>query len=99
MRGEVHNGWVVEFRKNVHMYCHSLRMTKGGRRYEVPCEDSPLSAGLVAMWPYELQLDEAMFRDLLNGLRAWANSSGLKYRLYKSRNDYETNEREVSDPP
>jgi len=92
MHGEVHNGWIVEFRKNIHMYCYSLKMAKGGGQYEVPCEDSPISDGLVAIWPYELQLDEAIFQDLLNGLREWADSSAVKYRLYKLKIDYETNE-------
>lgn len=93
MHGEVSNGWTVEFRKNIHMYCHSLKMAKGGRVYEVPCEDTPLSNGLVAMWPYALNLEEAAFQDLLSGLREWAERSSMKYRIYTSKNDYETNER------
>ncbi len=92
MRSELNNGWTIQFRKNVHMYCHSLKLTKGGRQYEIPCEDSPLSDGLVAMWPYELKLEESTFQDLLKGLLEWANASGMKYRIYKSKNDYETNE-------
>jgi len=92
MRSEVYNGWTVEFRKNIHMYCHSLKMAKGGRVYDVPCEDLPLSNGRVGIWPYVLNLEEAVFQDLLIGLREWANHSGMKYRIYKSENNYETND-------
>ena len=92
MRIEVHNGWAIEFKKNIHMYCHSLKMVKGDIEYEVPCEDSPLANGLVAMWPYTLNLNTAALQDLLKGLRDWAKSSGIKYRIYTSRNDYESNE-------
>jgi hypothetical protein len=55
MRIELDNGWNVEFLKNVHMYCHSLKLTKGARTFEVPCEDT--SAGYVAILPYDLSMD------------------------------------------
>lgn len=88
----VHRGWSVEFKKNVHMYCHSLKMAKDGRRFEIPCEDSPLSLDLIAMWPYELKLSDQMLQDLIEALSAWADDSGLKYRIYRARNEYDTNE-------
>lgn len=74
------------------MYCHSLRASKAGRQYEIPCEDLPLSDGLVGMWLYELNLDEAVRQDLLEGLTQWAQSSGMKCRLYLTRSDYQTND-------
>lgn len=74
------------------MYSHDLRASKGGREYIIPCEDSPVSNGLIAMWTYELKLDEATHQDLLKGLLEWANASGIKCRLYKTRDEYETNE-------
>ena len=92
MRSQLHNGWAIQFQKNVHMYCHSLKVSKGGRQYEIPCEDSPMSDGLVAMWLYELTLDEAASQDLLKGLTQWAQSSGMKYRIYLTKNDYQTND-------
>ncbi len=88
---EIHAGWTVTFRKNIHMYTHRLLMAKRGREYDIPCEDSPLSTGLVAMWPYELKIEDQVYEDLLDGLRTWASHSGLKYRIYKTRNEYETN--------
>ncbi|SCK34205.1 hypothetical protein VAR608DRAFT_3048 [Variovorax sp. HW608] len=72
------------------MYCHSLKMAKAGRKYDIPCEDSPM--GFVAIWPYELNLEDSVFQDLLVGLRAWATLSGIKYKLYTSKDDCETNE-------
>jgi len=89
---EVHNGWTVTFKKNIHMYCHLLKLSKGNRVYEVQCEDSPLSNGLVGMWPYSLNLEDAEYQDLLLGLREWAKHSGMKYRMYTSKNEYETND-------
>ena len=34
------NGWVIDFRKNIHMYTHSLKATKSGRTFDVECEDN-----------------------------------------------------------
>ena len=84
------NGWTIEFRKNIHMYFHSLKAVKDGRMLDVPCEDTPFD--FVAIWPYQLNLNAAESLDLLEGLRDWANQSGMKYRLYKTRENYETND-------
>ena len=95
MRSEEHNGWTITFRKNIHMYCHLLRLAKNASVYEVQCEDIPLCNGLVGMWPYALDLEDSIYQDLLSGLRQWAKHSGIKYRIYTSKNDYETNESNV----
>lgn len=92
MRDEIHNGWTIHFRKNIHMYSHLLTVTKSGVVYEVPCEDLPMSNGLVGIWAYDLMLQPGELQDLLQGLREWAKGSGLKYRLYTSKNDYESNQ-------
>jgi len=83
------DGWAVEFRRNVHMYCHSLKLSKAGETYDVPCEDSP--SGFVLIWPYELKADDTAIQDLLAALREWANQAGIQYRLYTSPTEYETN--------
>jgi hypothetical protein len=88
----VHKGWTITFRKNIHMYCHLLKLTKGNCVYEVQCEDLPMSNGLVGMWPFALNLEGATYQDLLSGLREWAGQSGMKYRIYTRKNQYETNE-------
>jgi len=93
MRDEVHNGWAIHFTKNIHMYSHLLRVKKSGSAYEIPCEDMPVSNGVIGIWPYELNLHPSEYQGLLQALREWAISSGLKYRLYTSKNDYESNER------
>lgn len=92
MHSQLHNGWAIRLQKNVHMYCHSLRASKGGSSHVIPCEDSPLSEGLVVMWLYEMNVDEATRQDLLKGLIQWALASGIKYRLYLTRDDYQTND-------
>jgi hypothetical protein len=89
MRSKTSDGWIVEFERNSHMYCHNLKMTKAGQEYQIPCEDSPM--GFIAIWPYELNIEDAEFHALLAGLRAWASHSGMKYRLYTSMEHYETN--------
>jgi hypothetical protein len=83
------NGWVIDFRKNIHMYTHSLKATKSGRTFDVECEDTP--DAFVGIWPYSLNLDIAVSQDLLEALSDWAKNSGMTYRLYRSKDDYETN--------
>jgi hypothetical protein len=89
MKYKTRNGWTIEFRKNVHMYYHSLMATKDGRTFDVPCEDTP--GNFVGIWPGQLSLNPAESLDLREGLREWAAQSGLNYRLYKTREEYETN--------
>jgi hypothetical protein len=84
------NGWEIEFRKNIHMYYHSLKATKDGRTFDVPCEDTP--GNFVGIWPYQLSLNAKESPELFEALREWASQSGLKYRLYKTREDYEAND-------
>ena len=47
------NGWTVEFHKNIYMYSHDLKLSRGHEVYQVSCEDMP--AGFVGIWPYELK--------------------------------------------
>lgn len=92
MSSHLHNGWMIQFNQNAHMYCHTLKVSKGDRQYEVPCEDLPLSDGLVGIWLYPLNLDEATCQDLQQGLVQWAQSSDMKYRFYLTSNDYQDNQ-------
>lgn len=89
MRNELSSGWVIEFTQNDHLYCHSLKATKHSRTFDIPCEDTP--AGFVGIWPYELKLDSAEYHDLFNALREWANRQGISYRLYETRETFESN--------
>lgn len=85
------DGWTVEFHKNVHMYSHDLKLSRGREAYQVFCEDTP--SGFVGIWPYELRetVTDAIFQEILAALRKWASLSDFQYRLYTSQNDYETN--------
>ena len=82
--------WTVRFRQNIHMYSHSLKLSKGNETYTVFCEDTP--SGFVGIWPHELEVAETTFQELLTVLRQWANQGGFQYRLYTSPTDYETND-------
>lgn len=86
------DGWIVEFHKNVHMYTHSLKLSKGNETYDVYCEDTP--SGFVGIWLFELKdkVTNATFRELLTVLRKWASQSGFQYYLCISQADYETND-------
>ena len=86
------NGWTVEFQKNIHMYSHHLKLSRGREAYQVFCEDTP--SGFVGIWPYELKetITDALFQELLLVLRKWAILADFQYRLYTSRDDYETND-------
>jgi hypothetical protein len=86
------NGWIVEFHKNIHMYSHDLKLSRGPETYQIFCEDTYY--GFVGIWPYELEetVPDSTFQELLAVLRKWASISGFEYRLYTTKNDYETNE-------
>lgn len=72
------------------MYCHELKASKGGNEYTIQCEDTPVSAGLVGIWPYDLQLDASTYPSLIQALHEWAREEGLIYRIYVSRDSFET---------
>lgn len=91
MNAEVNGGWVVEFHKNVHMYCHSLMLSRAGEIYDVPCEGS--TAGYIIISPYHLKIADDAYNGLLMALREWASQSGFPYRLYTSPEDYEADSR------
>lgn len=82
--------WTVRFHQNIHMYSHSLKLSKGSETYTVSCEDTP--SGFVGIWPYDLKVADTTFQELLAVLRQWAYQSGFQYRLYTSATDYETND-------
>ena len=62
------------------MYCHRLTATKHNHELEVPCEDTP--AGYIGIWPYDLDLPESTYDDLLVASRLRAPTIGSDYRLY-----------------
>lgn len=72
------------------MYCHSLKAKKNGKEIEVPCEDMAACDG-VGIWPYILELEEETNFDLLKALRSWAKEQGFEYRIYTTKEDFETN--------
>lgn len=72
------------------MYCHDLRAAKDGESFQIPCEDSPASEGLVGIWPYELKMDSKCYVDMISALHAWAAHEGLNYRLYVTPDRFET---------
>jgi hypothetical protein len=72
------------------MYCHDLRASFGGTTYTIPCEDSPSSDGLVAIWPYELKMDPIIYSNLIKALHQWASNEGLSYRIYVTRDRFES---------
>ncbi len=74
------------------MYCHDLRASNGGTTYTIPCEDSPVSEGLVAIWPYELEMAASTYANLIQALHDWAANEGLFYRIYVTPNHFEPEE-------
>lgn len=87
MKHVVHNGWRIKFNRNIHMYCHRLTAAKNNHELEVPCEDTP--EGWIGIWPYDLDVPESTYNDLLVALRLWAQTIGSDYRLYTTRDDFE----------
>ncbi len=80
------SGWDIKFRRNVHMYCHSLVVANANARYEIPCEDTP--DGFVGVWLYEAGLEASLQQDLVVALSNWAESSGLVCKIYVARDSY-----------
>ncbi len=81
------DGWTVRFHQNIHMYSHDLKVSRGSETYTVFCEDTP--AGFVGIWPFELEVSDEKFQELLAVLRQWAKQSGFECRLYTSATEYE----------
>jgi len=71
------------------MYCHDLRALRDGTTYTIQCEDSPVSDGLVGIWPYDLQLDADTYSSLIKALHEWAADEGLFYRIYVTCDRFE----------
>ena len=80
MRYTTRNGWTIEFRKNIHMYYHSLKATKNGRTFDVPCEDTP--GNFVGIWTYQLSLNSAeSLRNATGRPRSRPKDKTLLYEL------------------
>jgi hypothetical protein len=90
IRANEYKGWTMSFRRNIHMYCRDLRAIKGKESLQVQCEDSPAGEGLVGVWSYLLKLDPTLYADLISALHEWASPEGLNYRLYVTRDQFET---------
>ena len=71
------------------MYCHSLQVEKKGEIFEVQCEDMAVCEG-VGIWPYQLEIDEKIYSNLIEALRDWADSQKFHYRIYVDRDHYLT---------
>ena len=48
------NGWIIKFRRNIHMHYHSLSTSKNGLEVKIPCEDTP--DGYLGIWPYDIEI-------------------------------------------
>ena len=84
------NEWDIQFRKNVHMYCHRLVVAQSDRRYDIPCEDTP--DGFIGVWLYDAGVESPLQQDLVAALVKWAESSGLACRIYETRDSYVSTE-------
>lgn len=84
------NDYKIEFQKNVHMYYHDLKITRNGTTYQIPCENSTLNYIIVSV--HELNLEKSIMDEIISTLLQWATQSRLRVRLYKSRDEYESNE-------
>lgn len=91
MRTELETQWSFTLRKNVHMYSHDLRAGRAGAEFQIPCEDLPGSKNQIGIWPYHLEMDQKSYSMLVEALIAWANGQNLKYQIYVTRDDCETN--------
>ena len=57
---------------------------------DVPCEDLAACNG-IGIWPYDLDIDETIYADLIEALRDWVKKQNLDYRLYITRGKFESN--------
>ena len=61
-------------------------MTKAGRSYEIPCEDTP--EGSIAVWLHAVGLETRLEQDLVVALVEWAESFKRACRIYETRDSY-----------
>jgi hypothetical protein len=61
--------------KHPYVLPHTLRASKGGKVYDVPCEDGASVDG-VLMWLYELKLDAPGRSGLVRAVHEWVVRKG-----------------------
>jgi hypothetical protein len=66
------DGWKLEFRKNVHMYCHYLRISRPDLVIEPPCEDMAIYPKTMGIWLEDLGLKRPTLNELSWVLQKWA---------------------------
>ena len=74
------NGWDMSFRSNVHMYCHRLEATKGGKTFDVPCEDTP--EGFIGIWFMHIEIQNEIREDLIPALAEFFEGLGSPFKIY-----------------
>ncbi len=62
------------------MYCHSLEATKGGKTFNVPCEDSP--DGYIGIWFMNADICESVREELVPILADFFQGLGSPFKIY-----------------
>jgi hypothetical protein len=88
MRSVLIDGWRLEFRKNVHMYCHYLRLSKAGLVIEPPCEDMVIDPKTMGVWLEDLGLNRPTLNELSRVLQKWVSTEGFRCRIYLDRDNF-----------
>lgn len=89
---ETVDGWEIYLQRNVHMYTHALSVKKGGQQFSVSCEDLPVREKTIGVWLYSSDIPDSMLVDLQETLRKWSRKFDIKFQIYKSKNEFVTNQ-------
>ena len=84
-------GWEVYFERNLHMYTHSLLLSKNGMKYSINCEwlgSGSKDGNAVGIWLYSLDVIDDIKKELINVLSLWASKFPVHIRLLISKTEF-----------
>ena len=88
-------GWKICFRRNIHMYTHSLSVSKNGLELSIDCEwlgKGGKGGNAVGIWLYNLQSSDNVKSELAETLSIWANKFDVHIRLFVTKTEYIDNQ-------
>jgi len=83
--------WQFNFRRNIHMYCHSLKCRNGNAKFECQSEDSANEEKVTLFWLDDLPLKDDQLSEFASDLEVWASKQEFKYRILHNRECLATN--------
>ena len=74
--------WSFNFNKNVHMYAHELKCSKGNRHFYCMSEDSAIEESVVMFWLDDAPLKPREIDSFILSLKSWCEAQSFNFRIY-----------------